>query len=273
MGLCQFAPGGNRQGNLLSGTLDESVTRVVRKVFGTAASLAVVGPLPSAAVEATFARLNEIEERFSTYRPNSEICRIRDGALARSAAHPETQQILEICEALYDESGGIFDAWRAGRDGGLEPAGYVKGWAIGVAGAILREHGVENFSLGIGCDITAAGGGPAGIGWSVVVVDPRRNTTLVARVALRNAAIATSGMSERPGHLRDAETGGAATSPWLSFTVVGPDIARVDALATIGFLEGRPGMHRVDHEPGYGALAMDSEGVLTATEGFRSRTI
>jgi len=273
VGLCQFAPGGNRQGNLLSGTLDESVTRVVRKVFGTAASLAVVGPLPSAAVEATFARLNEIEERFSTYHPNSEICQIRDGALARSAAHPETQQILEICEALYEESGGIFDAWHAGRDGGLEPAGYVKGWAIGVAGAILREHGVDNFSFGIGGDITAAGGGPAGIGWSVGVVDPRRSTTLVARVALRNAAIATSGMSERPGHLRDAENGGAAISPWLSFTVVGPDIARVDALATIGFLEGRPGMHRVDPEPGYGALAMDTEGVLTATEGFRSRTI
>jgi len=165
------------------------------------------------------------------------------------------------------------DAWHAGRDGGLEPSGYVKGWAIGVAGAILREHGVENFSLGIGGDITAAGGGPAGIGWSVGVVDPRRNTTLVARVALRNEAIATSGLSERPGHLRDTGTGEAAASPWLSFTVVGPDIARVDALATICFLEGRAGMQRVDQEPGYGALAMDTEGVLTATEGFRSRTI
>ena len=242
----------------MSGTLDESVTRVVRKVFGTAASLAVVGPLPSAAVEAAFARLNEIEERFSTYRPNSEICQIRDGALAREAAHPETQQILDVCEALYEESGGIFDAWHAGRDGGLEPSGYVKGWAIGVAGAILRQHGVENFSLGIGGDITAAGGG---------------NTTLVARVALRNAAIATSGLSERPGHLRDAATGDAIESPWLSFTVVGPDIARVDALATICFLEGRAGMARVDQEPGYGALAMDTEGVLTATEGFRTRTI
>ncbi len=257
----------------MSGTLDESVTRVVRKVFGTAASLAVVGPLPSSAVEATFARLNEIEDRFSTYRPHSEICQIRDGTLTRSAAHPETQQILEICEALHEESGGIFDAWHAGRDGRLEPAGYVKGWAIGVAGAILRKHGVENFSFGIGGDITAAGGGPAGIGWSVGVVDPRRSTTLVARVSLRNEGIATSGMAERPGHLRDASSGTAAESPWLSFTVVGPDIARVDALATIGFLEGRPGMHRVDHELGYGALAMDTEGVLTATEGFRSRTI
>jgi len=142
-----------------------------------------------------------------------------------------------------------------------------------VAGAILREHGVDNFSFGIGGDITAAGGGPAGIGWSVGVVDPRRSTTLVARVSLRNEGIATSGMSERPGHLRDAGTGGAATSPRLSFTVVGPDIARVDALATIGFLEGRAGMHRVDHESGYGALAMDIDGVLTATEGFRTRTI
>jgi thiamine biosynthesis lipoprotein len=273
VGIRKLASGSNRQGHLLSGGIDESVTRVVRKVFGTAASLAVVGPLPSSAVEATFARLNEIEDRFSTYRPNSEICQIRDGTLARSAAHPETRQILDVCEALHEESGGLFDAWHAGRDGRLEPAGYVKGWAIGVASAILREHGVENFSLGIGGDITASGGGPAGIGWSVGVIDPRRNTTLVARVALRNAAIATSGLSERPGHLRDATTGGSATSPWLSFTVVGPDIARVDALATICFLEGRAGMQRIDAEPGYGALAMDSEGLLTATEVFRSCTI
>ena len=122
----------------MSGTLDESVTRVVRKVFGTAASLAVVGPLPSAAVEATFARLNEIEDRFSTYRPNSEICQIRDGVLARAAAHPETQQILDVCEQLHVESGGIFDAWHAGRDGGLEPSGYVKGWATSRASAPSR---------------------------------------------------------------------------------------------------------------------------------------
>ena len=80
-------------------------------------------------------------------------------------------------------------------------------------------------------------------------------------------------MSERPGHLRDASSGEAAVGPWLSFTVVGPDIARVDALATICFLEGRAGMRRVDAEPGYGALAMDTEGVLTATEGFRTRSI
>ena len=107
----------------------------------------------------------------------AEAMTILDGALARAAAHPETQQILEICDALYEESGGIFDAWHAGRDGGLEPAGYVKGWAIGVAGAILRDHGVDNFSLGIGGDITAAGGGPAGIGWSVGVVDPQSRTS------------------------------------------------------------------------------------------------
>lgn len=257
----------------MSGTSDEPVTRVVRKIFGTAASLAVVGPLPSVVVERTFARLNEIEDRFSTYRPNSEICQIRDGAMARTSAHPETQQILNVCDELYEESGGIFDAWHAGRDGKLEPAGYVKGWAIGVAANLLRDGGVDNFSLGIGGDICASGGGPGGIGWSVGVVDPRRNTTLVARVALRDAAIATSGLSERPDHLRDSATGETAVSPWLSFTVVGPDIARVDALATICFIEGRPGMSRVDQQPGYGALAMDAEGVLTATEGFRARTI
>lgn len=251
----------------------EPVQRVVRPIFGTVASIGIVGPVAAEAIEACFARLEEIEARFSPYRSDSEISRIRDGALAVASAHPETRAVLDACAALFRESDGLFDAWHASLDGRLDPSGYVKGWAIGEAIEILRDGGMPNVALGIGGDVAAHGGGATGIGWSVGVVDPGVPTQMMARVALRDAAIATSGLAERPDHLRDPRRGTVVDSPWTSFTVVGPDIARVDALATLGFLEGRAGLERLDATPGYGALAMLRDRTLLATEGFRNITI
>ena len=69
------------------------VSRVVREVFGSVASLAVAGPLREEGVEAAFARLHEIDVRLSPYRLDSEVSRIRDGALPLAEAHPETRWI------------------------------------------------------------------------------------------------------------------------------------------------------------------------------------
>ena len=253
--------------------LNLPVARVVREIFGSVASLAVVGPLVESGVEAAFTRLHEIDVRLSPYRPDSEVSRIRDGGLAASDAHPETRWILAVCEALREESGGRFDARVAGVDGRLDPSGYVKGWAIGEAHRILIASGMENCALGIGGDVAAAGAGPGGVGWIVGVANPRDRTTALASVRLRDAAIATSGESERPGHLRDASNGETARSPFASFTVVGPAIDRVDALATIGWLEGEAGIKRIDAEPGYGALAVYPDGRAVATEAFRAIAI
>ena len=67
------------------------VHRIVRPVFGSAASLGVIGTISHKAIAACFTRLEEIEERFSTYRPTSEISRIRDGLLHLHDAHVETR--------------------------------------------------------------------------------------------------------------------------------------------------------------------------------------
>ena len=48
--------------------LNAPVARVVREIFGSVASLAVVGPLREVGVEAAFARLDEIDARLSPYR-------------------------------------------------------------------------------------------------------------------------------------------------------------------------------------------------------------
>ena len=55
--------------------------------------------------------------------------------------------------------------------------------------------------------------------------------------------------------------------------MIGPAIDRVDALATIGWLEGVAGIERIDAEEGYGALAIYHDGRAVATEAFRSIAI
>ena len=78
------------------------------------------------------------------------------------------------------------------------------------------------------------------------------------------------------GEMNDSAIGmpaGLSAICSANFIVVGPDIARVDALATLGFLEGRAGLERLDATPGYGALAMLRDRTLLATEGFRNITI
>lgn len=254
----------------MSDSMNEPVERIVREVFGTVATIALVGRFDPAAIDALFARLDEIDARFSPYRPDSEISRLRDGVLARADLHPETAAILETCAALRAESGGRFDVEHAGRDGRLDPSGYVKGWAIGEAHRILRAGGSANCAVGIGGDVSASGAGPGGVGWVVGVADPTRPGYAVTRVLLRDSAIATSGQSERAGHLRDPRTGGPASSPWTSVTVVGPAIDRVDALATIGYLEGEGILERLAAHPGYEGLVLAADGRHQATPGFRA---
>ena len=169
--------------------LNAPVARVVREIFGSVASLAVVGPLREEGVEAAFDRLHEIDARLSPYRIDSEVSRIRDGALPLAEAHPETRWILAVCEALREESGGIFDARIAGIDGRLDPSGYVKGWAIGEAHRILIAAGMENCALGIGGDVAASGEGPGGAGWVVGVANGEVSASLgsLDKIVRRNA--------------------------------------------------------------------------------------
>ena len=247
-----------------SESLNAPVRRIVRELFGTVATLAVVGSVDERGIAAAFERLDQIGARFSPYRDDSEISRLRDGRMTLEESDSETRSVLAACEALRLETGGVFDISRAGRDGRLDPSGYVKGWAIGEAHAIIWAAGMENSALGIGGDISARGAGPGGVGWIVGVADPRTPERAVTRVTLRDAAMATSGQTERPGHLR--RDGLAALSPYLSVSVVGPSIERVDALATIAYLEGQ--LDRIVAEGGCEALALLPDGRGITTAGF-----
>src|ERR1035437_3934404 len=96
----------------------------VAPVMGTVISIDVRDPaIPESAVDAMLARLEEIEGRFSPYRPDSEISRIARGELAEGDASAEVRFVLGMCDDLHRTTGGWFDARGHRADGRLDPRG------------------------------------------------------------------------------------------------------------------------------------------------------
>ena len=96
--------------------VEAGLSRHSRALMGTVASIALPEraarqDVTEAAVEAAFARLHQIDARFSPYLADSEISRIGRGELEVGAAHPEVAAVLQACEALRVESDGRFSAW------------------------------------------------------------------------------------------------------------------------------------------------------------------
>ncbi len=108
-------------------------------------------------IDEVFAWLREVDSRFSTFKPDSEICRIGRGELPLAEAHSDVRAVLARCEELGDETGGYFDV-RAEGAGQLDPSGLVKGWSVDRAAAILARAGATSYAINAGGDIRLRGG-------------------------------------------------------------------------------------------------------------------
>ena len=98
------------------------------------------------AVDRAFAHLRAVDATFSPYRASSAVSRLAAGALALADAPAEVRAVLARCERLRAATGGRFDVRATGR---LDPSGFVKGWAVDGAVAILREEALRAGSADI----------------------------------------------------------------------------------------------------------------------------
>ena len=236
--------------------------------MGTVFTIDIRDPGPWAeAVDEVVAWLHQVDEVFSTYKPGSDISRIRRGELAVADAHPDIAAVLDLCAMIEEETGGYFSAaW----DGALDPTGLVKGWAIEEASRLLLIHGSRNHAINGGGDVQCSGEPAPGEPWRVGIADPVDPTRVLAVVAGNDIAVATSGVAERGAHIVNPLTG---TTPHdlASATVVGPSLTWVDAYATAAFAMGREALAWMGRVPGHEALVVSAEGAVTASAGFPAR--
>jgi len=123
-----------------------------------------------------------------------------------------------------------------------------KGYAVGKAASILSEYGVECALVSGGrSSVIGMGPGPDGDGWRVGIRHPSKLDGRVDEILLRDQAMSTSGgpaqldadVEERFEHIIDPTTGMQARSEAASVSVIAPDAALSDALATAFYLRGR----------------------------------
>jgi thiamine biosynthesis lipoprotein len=216
------------------------------------------------AFDEAFAWLRFVDATFSTYDAGSEICRINRGELRTRDAHPLVGEVLDRCESLRRITGGAFDV-RAPLPGGLDPSGFVKGWAVERAAALLERAGARRFLVDAGGDVVLRGGP-----WRVGIRHPRQRDRLAAVLELHDAAVATSGTYERGPHIVDPATGRPAAGA-LSVTIVGPALGTADAYATAAFAMGARGPAWTATLAGHAAMTILPGDRVLATDSFVCR--
>lgn len=224
--------------------------------MGTTVSIDVRAPFVAAAdLDAAVAWFHDVDARFSMFRETSEVSRLAAGTLSIEDASEDVRAILSLADALRDRTDGYFDARRHRPDGLVDPTGVVKGWSVDEALADLRLAGARNVQVAAGGDLFAAGEPEPGRPWRIGIRHPDLANETAAILAISELAVATSGLYERGGHIRDPHSG-AVPAGLRSLTVVGPTLAFADAFATAAFAMGERGIDWVARQPGYGALGI-----------------
>lgn len=218
-------------------------TRHVEHVMGMPVTLVLRGRHAGThagrdAIAAAMASLREADRVFSTYRPDSEVSRLRDGHLDRAAVSGELDEVLALCESARRASGGAFDAWRPGPDGYLvlDPSGVVKGWAVERAARLLDGLDETDTCVSAGGDMVCRTRRTGSAGWTIGVEDPHDPTRVLARLTVVDGAVATSGAAHRGQHVVDARTGRPPTAV-ASVTVVTGSLTWADIDATAAYAQ------------------------------------
>jgi len=186
-----------------------------------------------AVFEAAFDRLRKIDERFSTYKSDSEVSRYAAGKITEAEFSQELTEVIAACKKAETETEGYFSAWAAGA---FDPSGYVKGWAIAKAGKVVEKQGYKTYCIGAGGDIWARS--DSDYKWNIGIQDPKDKSKILNKLSISNGAVCTSGTYERGNHIINPKTKEPAND-YISVTIIGPDIIQADILATAVFAMGK----------------------------------
>jgi thiamine biosynthesis lipoprotein len=212
--------------------------------------------------EEVYARLHEIDRRFSPYKISSEVRKFQRGKLDEAELSAEFKKIMAMCHEAEVETNGYFTPYFSGK---YDPTGLVKGWAIAEAGTIIEKAGFKTYCIGAGGDILARS--TSDKIWNIGIINPKDKHALIGKISAKNFAVATSGNYERGKHIINPKTGKRAIG-LLSVSVTGPDIVKADILATAIFAAGQRGLDMAEELNGYEALAVDKNNKLTSTSGM-----
>jgi len=242
----------------------------VEQVMGTVVTIDVYthDGESSARLSLSVARARAILHRadavFSTWKPDSPVSRLRRGEITSEDVPPEVTEVLDKCAFARAVSDGWFNPWAM--PGGVDPTGYVKGWAAQCALAALMSNEVSGALVNAAGDVAGFGAPGTTDAFRIGIVDPFSPGDLACVVEL-DGGLATSGTYERGPHLIDPRSR-RPRALVASASVSGPDLGLADALATALMVAGEQGLVWFETLKGYEALVCAFDGTSKWTEHF-----
>ncbi len=207
----------------------------------------------------------EVDRLFSTYRPDSVITALRNGLIEEEVVPPLVRAVLHNCRIARDLSRGAFDPWALPE--GVDPSGYVKGWAADLMAQLCVDRGFSNVTVNAGGDISCRGYQSPEKPWVIGIQHPLEKSAIIETVEVLNAGIATSAEYERGEHIFNPRTGDRSTA-LSSATVIGPDAGLADALATACVIQGKAAVEWFTQLPGWSVLMTEGETMFTYGPAF-----
>ncbi|MEN9741195.1 MAG: hypothetical protein RIR66_151 [Actinomycetota bacterium] len=242
----------------------------VEHIWGTVVSIDVrlhraTSNRTSRAIEEVVHWLHDVDEVFSTFKDQSAVSKFRRGELGPDDLDIGMQDVIKRCQRIKEITGGVFDPWAV--DGGFDPSGLVKGWATDRAANILIGYGFSDILINSGGDITVRGEPEPETLWSIGLQHPSLPGQIYSHLQVTDCAIATSGNYERGAHIINPTGGKVLTT---SATVIGPDCATADGLATALLVAGQQGFEWFERLPEWSAQIVENETVTSLGEVFTS---
>lgn len=232
-------------------------------LMGMPVTVEIVGCKNPKILSTVFSYFKYVDEKFSTYKRNSEISKINRNEVKKNEYSLDMKKVLKLCEDTKNKTNGFFNAYR---NGFCDPSGVVKGWAILNASKIIKKKGFKNFYVEAGGDIQI--GGKKGIRkWCIGIKNPFDQTKIVKKILLLDKGIATSGTYIRGQHIYNPKSDKKILDI-VSLTVIGPNILEADRFATAAFAMGGKGIYFIEKLKGFEAYIIDNKGMATYTSGF-----
>lgn len=217
-------------------------------------------------ISEVFSFLHHIDDKFSTFKAESEINQINNGLKQQSN---EMQEVLSLCKNYHKLTNGYFDI---SIDGKLDPSGLVKGYAIYKGAEILKKRGYRNFYLEIAGDIQTFGKNHDGKKWNIGIQNPFNLDQIVKVINISDMGIATSGNYQKGEHIHNPIKNSMANEI-ASITVIAKDILYADVLATACFAMGEEGINFLKNLRDVEGYMIKNDKTAIFTNGFEKYTI
>ena len=237
--------------------------RHVFETMGTVASIELPDDFRShiPELELVFRR---VDERFSLYRPESELSAIAAGRLDLSHSSTRLRDSYQRALLWRSATSGLFTPHRP--DGVIDLNGIVKAEAIEEAGAVLDSAGCGSWAINVGGDILVREEGEK---WPTGIADPDDASALLGSIGLgvTRRALATSGSAQRGDHIWLG--GKLGSAEFVQVSVIADDIVTADVLATAIVAGGPDALDEMCDRWPIDVFTADRSGALRVTPGFR----